>query len=131
MRIVRWVLAVALFVGLFYSTWEFVAQNSEPMSVHYVAGEVVGVARWLVLTVCFVGGATAMGLVFAYQQVRSGLVERRYRRTVSLLEAEIHQLRNLPLAAEEPLPSDSGSLEALRTEDEALAPTARASAREV
>jgi hypothetical protein len=31
---------------------------------------------------------------------RSRLVARRYRREVGGLEAEIHQLRNLPLAAE-------------------------------
>ena len=109
MRIVRWVLAVALFAGLFYASWEFVARNSEPMGVHYVAGEIVDVARWLVLTVCFLGGATAMGLVFVYQQVKSGLVARRYRRTVARLEAEIHQLRNLPLAVGELLATDTAS----------------------
>jgi hypothetical protein len=36
------------------------------------------------------------------------MIERRYRKAIGGLEAEVHQLRNLPLATSgEPTPTDS------------------------
>ena len=57
---------------------------------------------WAVIVCSFAAGAGLVGLYTAYRGVRAGLVARRYRVAVQELEAEVHQLRNLPLAAEEP-----------------------------
>ena len=59
-------------------------------------------------------GAFGVGAVLAvtltlYQMAKLGLVARRYRKTVRGLESEIHQLRTLPLAAEEGSASPAGA----------------------
>jgi hypothetical protein len=50
--------------------------------------------------VTFAAGAGAAGLLAVYRLARLGLVNRRYRKAVDGLEAEVHQLRNLPLVAD-------------------------------
>ena len=46
-------------------------------------------------------GAVAAALVLGVQVARLALTARRYRKLASGLEEEVHQLRNLPLAAPE------------------------------
>jgi hypothetical protein len=56
---------------------------------------------WLALVLAFSLGASGAALLLLYELGKLGLTTRRYRKTVASLESEIHQLRNLPLAAEE------------------------------
>jgi hypothetical protein len=44
------------------------------------------------------------------------MVQRRYRKAVGGLEAEIHQLRNLPLAPDSDLPEPGAALASGRRE---------------
>ena len=101
MRAARWVLAVAIFVALFYATWRFVSDNSELVTVHYVVGQFEGVSVWLALLCAFATGAVVVGVLAMLGAVKLRLEARSYRKAVQGLEAEVHQLRNLPLTADE------------------------------
>jgi len=52
---------------------------------------------WKILCVSFLLGAAAASLVCLFQIVRLSLTARRYRKALGQLEAEIHELRTLPL----------------------------------
>jgi len=103
MRLVLRLFWVVSFVGVLVLGWGFAAANSGPVPVSYVFGEFAPLPLWLALLVAFVAGATLAGLVGSYQLLKRGLVMRRYRKTLRGLEAEVHELRNLPLATGEPL----------------------------
>ena len=100
MRWLRRLLVLAVLVGVWTYGWQFAAKNEMPVNVHYVAGEIVGVALWQVLIVAFGAGAGIVTLYHLFTSARNGLTSRRYRKTIGGLEAEVHQLRNLPLAPE-------------------------------
>jgi uncharacterized integral membrane protein len=102
MRLARRLLGIAIFVALLVAGWSFAQGNSDTVTIDYVVGEVAGVSVWAALFAAFLVGAGCAGALAAYQIAKLGMVTRRYRKAVRGLEAEVHQLRNLPLAAEEP-----------------------------
>ena len=106
MEWVRRALALALFAGVLIVGWRFAALNSTSVAVHYLAGEVEAVL-WQVLLAAFALGLVLPSAVLLYLVVKNRLVTRRYRKALGGLEAEIHQLRNLPLAPETPAPGAS------------------------
>ena len=97
----RRLLAAALFVVALVVGWRFAGENSAGVSVHYLIGESAEVSLWAVLLGAFAGGAAVAGMVGLYFIAKLKLVARRYRKTASDLEAEVHQLRNLPLDVDE------------------------------
>lgn len=101
MRIVRRLLALALFAAFFWVAWQFTHRNPTPVSVDLLVWQTPPVRLWAALGLAFAAGGVAAAAVLATELTRKGLVARRYRRAVRDLESEIHQLRNLPLAAEE------------------------------
>lgn len=101
MRTARWVLVVAVFAGLWLAAWRFATDNSELVTIQYVFGEFEGVSLWLALLCAFLAGAVVVGLLGMVGAAKLRLEARRYRKAVRSLEAEVHQLRNLPLTAEE------------------------------
>ena len=98
MRWVRRALLLALVVGVLTAGWQFAAENQEPVSVNYLSGELEDVALWKVILACFGGGAGLVALFSMFASAKNGLIARRYRKAIGGLEAEVHQLRNLPLA---------------------------------
>ena len=96
MRAVRRILALGLFVAVLVVGWRLATENSATVSIHYVAGETGDVLLWAALLVAFALGAATISLLAAYHWARLSMVARRYRRAVRKLEAEVHQLRNLP-----------------------------------
>ena len=98
MRLARRLIGLALFAAALVGGWRFAAENSVPVTVSYLAGEIGGVPLWAVLLVAFGAGMAVTGVVALLQLARLGLVSRRYRKTAHGLEAEVHQLRNLPLS---------------------------------
>ncbi len=109
MRLTRRLLAIVVFAGLLVAGWQFAASNAQPVPVHYPGGEFAGRALWVVLLVAFGSGAVLAALVAVVRGARIRLVSRRYRKLVESLQAEVHQLRSLPLA-EQPTTPDSGSV---------------------
>jgi uncharacterized membrane protein YciS (DUF1049 family) len=102
MVMLRRVLLGLLFVAVLIGGWRFAAQNSSQVAVSYLAGETPSVALWLALLIAFGLGVVVAGLFAGTSLARTALLARRYRKTVAGLEAEVHQLRNLPLIDEDP-----------------------------
>lgn len=100
MRWVRRGLLLAVLAGLMVLGWLFAAENETPVRLHYVAGELTELALWQVILLSFAAGAGTTGVFAAFYSAKHGLVARRYRKAIGRLEAEVHQLRNLPLAPE-------------------------------
>ena len=86
--------------GLLYLAWRLINANAEGVKVDFLLGR-VDLVLWQALGTSFLLGATMVGLYAIYQTARGGLVSRRYRKQLSNLETEVHQLRNLPLAPQE------------------------------
>jgi hypothetical protein len=106
MRWLRRLLGIALLVGIWWVGWQFVAENQQPVSLHYVAGQSAEVALWKLVLGSFGLGAGLVALYTFWSSARSGLAARRYRKALGGLESEIHQLRNLPLAPEPDPPAE-------------------------
>jgi uncharacterized integral membrane protein len=101
MRIARRVLLLGLFVAALVVGWRLATENGGLVTVHYLAGELPALPLWAVVLVSFASGVTLAGAVGFYQLAKLGLINRRYRKTAHGLEAEVHQLRNLPLSTED------------------------------
>ena len=109
MRLARRLLSIVVFVGLLIAGWQFAASNADPVPVHYPGGEFTARALWMVLLVAFGAGVVMATLVAVVRGARIRLVSRRYRKLVDSLQAEVHQLRSLPLS-EQPQTLDSDSV---------------------
>ena len=103
MRLVLRLFWVACFVGVLVVGWRFAAANGAEVPISYVFGELAPVPQWLALLVAVAVGVALSGLVGLYQVAKLRLVTRRFRKTVRGLEAEVHQLRALPLSGEAPV----------------------------
>jgi len=108
MRLVLRLFWVACFVGVLVIGWKFAAANGAEVPISYVFGELAPLPIWRVLLVAFAAGTAVAGLVGLYQVAKLRLVTRRFRKTVRGLEAEVHQLRTLPLSGEEPMVAGAG-----------------------
>ncbi len=100
MKLVRWLLVTAFFVGAFVLALRFSSANEGPVSVDLLFVRFPEVALWLALVAAFGAGAAAILLLTLYQLARLGLLARSYRRLAAKRETEIHQLRNMPLGGE-------------------------------
>jgi len=115
MRMLRRVLLLAVFVGLFVVAWHFTRGNEGEVVINLLALESPPVPIWLALLLAFGAGAGLTAGVLSWSLAKKSLLARRYRRAVSGLESEIHELRSLPLAGED----------APRDPEEARAPDGR------
>jgi uncharacterized integral membrane protein len=100
MRWLRRLLLLAVIVALMVAGWRFASENQAPVTVNYVFGQFAAVELWKVLLASFAAGAGLVALYLLFSSARNGLARHRYRKAIGGLEAEIHQLRNLPLAPE-------------------------------
>ena len=87
-------LLAAVFVGL------LPANNALPVSIHYVIGQSSEVPLYAVILLSFAFGVFVASVPLIYTILKRGLVMRKYRKMMKGLEAEVHQLRSLPLSAE-------------------------------
>ena len=97
MRLLRRIVLACVFVALLVGGWQFAARNSAPVTVHYPGGVFGDVQLWVALSACFAAGVALAALVGAFQVARLRLVARRYRKLLSGLEREVHQLRSLTM----------------------------------
>jgi uncharacterized integral membrane protein len=109
MRVVRRLLGIGVPVALVWLGWQFAGRNSSPVTIDYLVGESGEVSLWVALVTSFAAGTAIAALVGLYQMAKLGLGARRYRKAVRGLEAEVHQLRNLPLVTEELAPDGSAA----------------------
>jgi len=108
MRLVLRLLWAALFVGVLVLGWKFRADNEAAITISYGFGQLAPMPQWQALLAAFGLGVVAAGLIGLYQVAKLRLVARRFRKTVRGLESEVHQLRTLPLAGEEPASAGAG-----------------------
>jgi len=109
MRLARRLLALVVFVGLLFVGWRFAGSNAQLVPVHYPGGQFAERALWAILLVAFGSGVVLATLVAVVRGARIRLVSRRYRKLVDSLQAEVHQLRSLPLS-EQPRALNSDSV---------------------
>lgn len=101
MRVVRRLLWVALAVLVLVAGWRFASQNASPVRIDLMVVRIGETPLWVGLLCAFAAGAVCAGLAALYEVTRLALLARRYRKAMLRLESEIHQLRNLPLSADE------------------------------
>jgi uncharacterized integral membrane protein len=94
------VLLALVFVALFAVVWQFVGGNQGSVSIDLVFLQ-QSVPLWAALLGAFVLGALSAGASLIYELAKKSFALLRYRKQMAGLESEIHQLRNLPLAAPE------------------------------
>lgn len=102
MRVVRRLVAIVCFVALLVGGWYFAARNSTPVIVHHPAGPIGEFQLWVALSLAFGTGVMLTAAIGLARGARIRLVTRRYRKLISGLQAEVHQLRSLPLAENAP-----------------------------
>lgn len=108
MRTVRRLLVLVLFVAALVLGWRFAGANLTPVRVDYLLGALEA-PLWAVLAASFALGAALLGVGALYQMARLSLTARRWRKVAQGLEKELHQLRNLPLAAPSDAPARSSA----------------------
>ena len=101
MRMLRRLLVVGIFALLFAAVWQFVNGNRDPVAVKLEPLLEFTVPLWIALLAAFGLGALSAGASLVYELAKKSFTARRYRKQMAGLESEIHQLRNLPLAAPE------------------------------
>ena len=95
---VRRILVGGLIIGLVLGSHYFVGHNDRTVTLEFGAKRFEEVALWMVLLCTFATGFGVATVIAAMRGARLRLVSRRYRKQASKLEAEVHQLRTLPLA---------------------------------
>lgn len=115
----RRILIAAIIIMLLVVVRLFPDSNQTLVNIDLLAIQIEAIELWLVLMASFFGGATLTFLFASLLLIRAGLVGRRYRKAIADLEAEVHHLRNLPLA--------SGDLSELQDSPD-IAPAKRAGA---
>jgi uncharacterized membrane protein YciS (DUF1049 family) len=110
MRWVRRWIGLALIAVLLIGGWSLKAENADTVAVDFLFGE-IQLELWEALLCAFGAGFALAGAGWLWAGLRSRMIVRRYRKEVGGLEAEVHQLRNLPLATGgEPSDSRGGEL---------------------
>ncbi len=120
MLMLRRVTLAAFVIVLLVVVRLFPDQNDTRVDIDLLLTSIEGVSLWFALVATFVGGALVTGLIASLLLIRAGLLGRRYRKAISDLEAEVHHLRNLPLA--------TGDTSDLEIEDTPVSPASSGAA---
>ena len=99
MVLIRRLVAAAIFAATLIAGWIFASRNGALVDVDVLVAHVPEVKLWLVLVVAFATGLLVSGAIGMFSLARARMVSRRYRKMVAGLQSEVHELRNLPLAA--------------------------------
>ena len=111
MVVVRRALLLILLSGFIYGVWRLTSANATSVDIDFVVIAFHNVPLWAALGIAFVSGALLAAFVSSIEIARKSLTARKYRKTVGSLEAEVHQLRNLPLAQPEEAPAKPSGAE--------------------
>jgi uncharacterized membrane protein YciS (DUF1049 family) len=98
MQTLRKLVSFALVFALVAGAVVFAIGNQTPVPVYYVFGHSEEQPLWLVSGLAFLLGTACAWVVSLWLVSRAKLAERRHRKHAERLEAELHELRNLPLA---------------------------------
>ena len=99
---------IACFVAILVFGWTFAHRNAALIHVDYLLGT-LDEPGWVIELAIFLAGGFTAALLLGLHAARLGLAARRYRKLASGLEEELHQLRNLPLAAPDEVAARGGA----------------------
>lgn len=105
MQTLRKLLSFAVVFALVAGAVVFAIENQTPVPVHYLVGRAEEQPLWWVTGLAFLLGAVVAWVVSLWLISRAKLAERRHRKQAERLEAEVHELRNLPLATDRQAPT--------------------------
>ena len=106
---VRRILLLALIAALVVGGHLFVRNNEQTVELDFVLFRVEAVSVGIVLLGAFGGGRGVAAGVAVLRGARLRLLVRRYRKEARSLSAEVHELRNLPLASSSGEPTEGES----------------------
>ena len=95
----RRILWGGLLIGLVLGSHYFVKYNEQVVSLEFGVTSFEEVALWTVLLSTFAVGFGVATAIATLRGARLRLLSRRYRKAARSLEAEVHELRTLPLAS--------------------------------
>lgn len=99
MRVVKGLVALALFFGVLFFGIQFARDNHQALSLRLPGGwETVDVELWALVIISGAAGAVLTTLVFLAQFFAGALAKRRLTRRIKVLERELNDLRNMPLS---------------------------------
>jgi uncharacterized membrane protein YciS (DUF1049 family) len=101
-RLLLLVSAIGLFVAMLSLGWSFRSGNASVIELDLIWVRLPNVELWWVILVAIGIGAAGSTLIMGFAWMRARLLNRRYRRAIQRLEAELHELRSLPLMGSEP-----------------------------
>jgi len=93
-----WIVGVGSFVSVLWIGWALRAGNDTPINLDLIWIQIHEVETWRAILVSLGLGALVAAILVGFSWLRLRLLNRRYRSTIRRLEAELHQLRSLPLA---------------------------------
>jgi len=105
MQTLRKLLSFAVVFALVAGAVVFAIGNQTPVPVYYLLGRADEQPLWQVAGLSFLFGAVVAWIVSLWLISRAKLAERRHRKHAERLEAEVHKLRNLPLAPAADVPT--------------------------
>lgn len=97
-RFLLWVLIIGLVVGALVFGKLFPDANSTPVDIDLLWFRVPNVEAWLLLLGSMLLGGLLATLVVGFAWLKARVLNRRYRKVIKRLEAELHQMRSLPLS---------------------------------
>ncbi len=100
-RFLLWVLVVGLVVGALVFGKLFPDANSTPVDIDLLWIRVPNVEAWLLLVGSMLFGGLLATLVVGFAWLKARVLNRRYLKVIKRLEAELHQMRSLPLSTSE------------------------------
>ncbi len=109
-RLILLIVGIGLFVGTLWLGWSFRSGNATPIDLDLIWLRVPNLEIWWVILVSMAIGAVATGILLSFSWLRIRLLNHRYRRAIRKLEAELHELRSLPLSESEDTLRDASSL---------------------
>lgn len=101
-RVLLLLIAVGAFVGSLWAGWAFRSNNSISLDLDLIWVRVPNVELWWLLVLTMGLGALISATIMSFFWLRARLVSRRFRKRIIKLEAEVHELRSLPLVGSEP-----------------------------
>jgi uncharacterized membrane protein YciS (DUF1049 family) len=99
MRLIKWLLVLAIFLGVQYYGIEFARHNAQTVNLVFPFGRETGqIELWQLVFFSIGAGAALALLVLVVEMIGLQAGKQRLSRRVKQLERELTSMRNLPLA---------------------------------
>jgi len=97
MKLFLRIATLAIIAALIWAAVRFILANDASIEIDYLLSSSVDLLLWQGLVFAFALGWVAATAVFGVGWLRARIETRRYRKAHAKIEAEVHQLRSLPI----------------------------------